>query len=238
LKAILLRVGIDKGCGGALAPIFADGSFEYIPIPEEDKLSRELKTFSNSRGRTGPSFSHYLPEKIKDKKIHFDPEFQTPTYGDISSKRNYLLKLVKDDLLVFYAGLTPYQNEVYEEALYIIGYFTVKKVVDFNQLSEPELEESLKLYSRNAHVKRHQDLQDLVIVVGDPEKSRLLDQAVLISQRKPDKRGRPYHAVSEAMVKLLGVEGSIQRSIPPRIIGNKENIRNLKNLLNIDFLIK
>ena len=34
MKGLLLRVGIDKGSGGCLAPIFRDRSFEYIPIPE------------------------------------------------------------------------------------------------------------------------------------------------------------------------------------------------------------
>lgn len=41
MKAMLLRVGIDKGCGGVLAPIFEDGSFEYIPIPESDPETRK-----------------------------------------------------------------------------------------------------------------------------------------------------------------------------------------------------
>ncbi len=33
-KALLLRVGLDRGTGGALGPIYPDGTFEYIPIPE------------------------------------------------------------------------------------------------------------------------------------------------------------------------------------------------------------
>jgi len=32
MKAMLLRVGIDKGTDGILAPIFNDRTFEYIPI--------------------------------------------------------------------------------------------------------------------------------------------------------------------------------------------------------------
>lgn len=35
-KALLLRVGMDRGTGGALGPIFDDGSFEYTPIPERE----------------------------------------------------------------------------------------------------------------------------------------------------------------------------------------------------------
>jgi hypothetical protein len=34
MKALLLRVGIDKGSGGIYGPIFDDGSFEFVPIPE------------------------------------------------------------------------------------------------------------------------------------------------------------------------------------------------------------
>lgn len=45
---MLLRVGIDKGCGGALSPIFKDGSFEYIPIPELDHDTRETRTYQNT----------------------------------------------------------------------------------------------------------------------------------------------------------------------------------------------
>ena len=50
--------------------------------------------------------------------MHFDPEFETYTYGDPTSKRRTLLKLNKNDLLVFYAGLTPYENDEYSDRIY------------------------------------------------------------------------------------------------------------------------
>jgi hypothetical protein len=232
-KAMLLRVGIDKGCGGSLAPIFEDGSFEYIPIPEVDPASNESRTYENTKGRKGQPLAYYLPRRIKDSCMHFDPEFRTFTYGDPTSKRKFLLKLDKDDLLVFYAGLTPYMNTNFNEALYIIGYFTIDRIIDFNQLTESEADEVAKNYRNNAHIKRTMDFQDLVIVVAKKEKSRLLDKAILISTRKPDKRGRPYHAVSPKMEELLGIHGGIQRSIPPRFIERKENLENLKMILGI-----
>lgn len=237
MKALLLRVGIDKGCGGALAPIFEDGSFEYIPIPEQKINKMDMRTFANTRGAHGRYMAEYLPEKTQNKKIHFDPEFETFTYGDTSpSKNNYLLKLEKNDALVFYAGLTPYKNEKFQEALYIIGYLVVETVIDFNEFSnskKSDLEKIGKLntiYSNNAHIKTN-DLENLVIVVGN-SKSRLLDHAILISQRKPDKMGRKYHAASPEMEKLLGIKGSIQRSIPPRIITEDNYLENLKTLIN------
>lgn len=230
---MLLRVGIDKGCGGALAPIFEDGSFEYIPIPEEDHDSTESRTYNNTKGRSGYPLAYYVPRKINDYSMHVDPEFRTFTYGDPTSKRNNLLKLDENDLLIFYAGLTPFMNRNYEEALYIIGYFTIDKVIDFNQLTEKETLKTTLQYPNNAHIKRSYDYQDLVIIVGKKEKSTLFDKAILISAKKNDKRGRPYHAVSPEMEKLLGIHGSIQRSIPPRLIKEKENLTNLQKILGI-----
>ena len=232
-KAMLLRVGIDKGCGGVLAPIFEDGSFEYIPIPEVDPDSTESRTYENTKGRKGQPLAYYLPNRIKDSSMHFDPEFETFTYGDPTSKRKFLLKLDKDDLLVFYAGLTPFMNSNFVEALYIIGYFTIELIIDFNQLNESEADAVAQNYQNNAHVKRSMDFQDLVIVAANKEKSKLLDKAILISTRKPDKRGRPYHAVSPEMEELLDIHGGIQRSIPPRFIEGKENLENLRNILGI-----
>ena len=86
--------------------------------------------------------------------MHFDPEFDTYTYGDPTViKRRSLLKLQPDDLLVFYAGLQPFNTNRYQTALYIIGYFTIQKVVDFNRLSQSDIEEYRHLYPNNAHIK-------------------------------------------------------------------------------------
>ena len=231
MKAMLLRVGIDKGTDGALAPIFSNGSFEYIPLSEKDSKTIEKRTFETAYGNNGIPFSKYLPEKIKNRKLHFDPEFETFTYGDETSKRNYLLKLEKNDYLVFYAGLKPYENKVYEEALYIIGYLEVEEVIDFSKLNRHELKRCIKLYKNNSHIKS-EGLEKLVIVKGY-KTSKLLDKAVLLSKKKLNKIGRNYHAVSPEMEDLLGISGSIQRSIPLRFV-TANNFDNLKKLLNIE----
>lgn len=231
MKAMLLRIGIDKGTDGALAPIFEDGSFEYIPISERDSQSKEERTYSNTMGRSGKPLSTYLPKEIENRIIHFDPEFETNTYGDPTSKRKYLLKLENEDLLVFYAGLTPFRNKKHEEALYIIGYFTVEKVIDFNRLSKSEIGKCYETYPNNAHLKRSYNTKDLVIAVGQKSRSKLLDKAVPLSTTKLDRRGRIYQAVSPEMEKLLGISGSIQRSIPPRFIKKENDVFNLKQIL-------
>lgn len=230
MKALLLRIGIDTGTDGALGPLFEDGSFEYIPLSERWP-SREGRTYGNTLGRNGKPLSTYLPKNISKRMIHFDPEFDTFTYGDPTSKRKYLLKLEEGDLLVFYAGLTPYPKNEQKAALYIVGYFLVERVLDFNQLSEEEIQEYSRKCCNNAHFKRSSDTADLVIVIGDKRNSRLLQKAVLISQTRLDKSGKPYQAVSSDKERLLGISGAIQRSIPPRLINGDEHIANLYKLL-------
>ena len=163
---MLLRVGIDKGTDGCLAPLFEDLSFEYIPLSEVDPNTEEKRTYRDVIGRMGKPMATYLPEKVKDRKMHFDPEFQTFTYGDKGSKAKWLKKLNPNDLLVFYAGLTPYNNDSNPEALYIIGYFTVAEVIDFDKISGKKKEEYCKKCFNNAHIKRKDDLDGLVILMG------------------------------------------------------------------------
>ena len=69
------------------------------------------------------------------------------------------------------------------------------------------------------------------MVIGDRTDSRLLHKAILISQRKLDKSGKPYQAVSKEMEDSLGISGGIQRSLPPRFIQGDEHITNLRKLL-------
>lgn len=232
MKAMLLRIGIDKGTDGALAPIFEDGSFEYIPISEGDPDTRETRTYGNTLGRSDKLLSYYLPSNVRDRKMHYDPEFDTFTYGDTPSKRSYLLKLRQGDLLVFYAGLVPFRNQNYVPGLYIIGYFTVDKVIDLQNTSKELIYKYCQIYPYNAHVKRSFGLNDTTLVIGDKSRSKLLDKGILISTVRYSVNGRPYYAVSKKMERLLGVTGSIQRCIPPRFIKNQDDIQNLKQILN------
>ena len=236
MKAMLLRVGIDKSSDGVLSPIFHDGSFEYIPLSEKDEKSGETRTYADLIGRKGKPLSDYLPPSVADRRVHLDPEFITYTYGDVGRKAGYLLKLEPEDILVFYAGLTPYLESklaqvIYPEALYIIGYFTVKEILDLGNSSTSKIRRIKQQFPNNSHPKRDSDIHELVMVVGDPERSKMLDEAILISQKKLNKIGRTYHAVSPRMEELLGVKGSIQRSIPPRFIYEGDKLVNLKDLI-------
>ncbi len=240
-KAMLLRVGIDKSSDGVLSPIFPDGSFEYIPLSEKDNQSKETRTFQDIMGFKGCLLSYYLPKKVASRRVHMDPDFITFTYGDEGRKGNYLRKLNNGDILVFYAGLTPYSadkesiiNE-YSEALYIIGYFTIREIIDLAHAHESDgilIDRINNEFPNNSHPKRF-DVSNMALVVGDPDKSDLLGKAILISQKKLNKIGRTYHAVSPQIEESIGIKGSIQRSIPPRFIYGENNLKNLMKLLGL-----
>ncbi len=218
-QVVLLRVGIDKGSGGILGPIFADGSFDFLPIPDASGI--DGRTYGNTRGRSGKPMAAYFPEarrtRMADCSLHLDPEFETFTYGDPTSPKASLARLQEGDLLVFYAGLSSWGFDC-PDALYIVGYFDVARAGVATSFSANELE---AVFGSNFHV-RHRSVfekqkERLVLVKGGPG-SRLLERAVRISSPGNDRAGRPLHRLSSEMQGVFGDfhgHTSIQRS-PPR----------------------
>src|SRR5439155_14904008 len=106
-NCVLLRVGVDAGCGGIQGPLFNDGSFEFICIPDKKRVS--IHTYGAMIGRNGKPFAEYFPgasrKRIAGQHIHLDPEFETFTYGDPTSPKRSLRHLKPGDLLAFYCGL-------------------------------------------------------------------------------------------------------------------------------------
>ena len=176
-KVLLLRVGIDKGCGGSLSPIFPDRSFEYIPIPESQPTT-DPRTYTTILGRAGVPLARYVKPALAEQHPHFDPEFETCTYGDPTPlKRRQLLQLVPGDLLVFYAGLQP-QPPVDPARLYIIGLIEVESVHDLWAPSASDLDTLRSKIGNNAHFFRVTPDKGLVIVRGNKARSELFTKAV------------------------------------------------------------
>jgi len=213
MKAVLLRVGIDSQYGGNVGPIFEDGSFEYVPIPEDEK-STEERTYSDTKGQSGELLSNFVGKIFKNMKIHFDPEFETFTYGDHLTKSKIFARMDKVDYLVFYSGLKPYNNESYPRGLYIIGYFCIDQIFTYDELQNDSVKEKLK---NNAHVKRGNISKDTVILKGFPEKSRLLNKAIHIS-----KEGKEHWVASDQFCEIIGkpCDYNLLRS-SPRVIEEK-----------------
>jgi len=232
-KALLLQVGIDKRSAGTYSPIFEDGSFEYIPKPAENKGGAH-ETYNQRPGRRRLPLAVYLPPTLKNAPLHDDPEFKTCTFGTASPLCTSLYALQRGDLLVFYAGLQPFHADAYHIGLYIIGYFTVKDIVAFHDLSKAEAHVYSERLARNPHVKAS-DTRDVVFVIGDETRSTLLDRAILLAKASANHRKRraAAFAISDKMVKHIGVSGVIENNAGPICVAGADHMTNLKRILGI-----
>jgi len=213
-------VGIDTGSGGMLGPIFANGSFEFIPIDaHRDRLGR---TYGNTPGRHGRKLIEYFPNvlkaRMKNSLMHFDPEFETFTYGDPTSPKQSLRDLQRGDLLVFYAGLKGWGDCESSPGLYIVGYFVVERAGVYKDLKRAG---ALKAFCKNWHILNEHEKErfDKLVLVKGGKGSRFLDRAVKISadEKAIDRGGHPIFVLDPRMQTHFGTFtelNAIQRSTP------------------------
>ena len=246
MKVVLLRVGIDTGSGGIHGPLLnKEGNYEYIPIPD-DKYDLDERTYSNTRGFiTQKPLIDYFPKgvhsKNKDQPIHYDPEFETFTYGDSTTPKGRLRELEKGDLLVFYCGLNGFGDyKTPQSSLYLFAYFEVELAGYATKLMSDLKEERFKaVFGKNYHVRHDSVFQEqketLVLVKGNPEGSRILDRAIKFSQKGTNKSGQPMNQISTEMQEYFGdFNGKIgfPRSSPRWVIDSHVDIASkyIKNL--------
>ncbi|MGA9623639.1 MAG: hypothetical protein WBL65_06900 [Bryobacteraceae bacterium] len=188
MQVVLLRVGIDTGSGGIHGPLFSDGSFEFIPIPDGFRgEGTDKRTYGNTSGRGGRRLVDYFPEarreRVFDQSVHADPEFKTLTYGDPTRPKASLRQLSEGSLLVFYAGLKGW-NFACSPALYIIGYFEVARAGLATSFTQGEL---AGMFQNNFHVMHgdvFEDQKDRLVLVKGNANSRLLEKAVKCGFRR------------------------------------------------------
>lgn len=214
-NVLMLRVGVDSNTGKAHGPLYEDNTFDYIPIPEESD-SEEERQYSQLPSRGGGKLSKIVPH-LSDAVPHFDPEFQTYTYGDPgSNKRSQLTRLSSGDILIFYSSLTPKDIDI-GPRLCAVGYFTVEQVFDFEEMFPAEREVAFNEVPNNAHVKRkgltsespHRD-HFPAIVKGRPEESRLFDKARPL--------GDSNRKVLPWVADIIGFKGDLTRAGVARVL--------------------
>jgi hypothetical protein len=216
MKVALLRIGIDTGCGGIHGPLFPDGTFEYMPIP--DDFGIDERTYGNTLGQHREPLVVYFPESrqpaMRNQSLHYDPEFQTFTYGDPTPPKSGLRSLERGDLLVFYCGLQGRGSES-APALYLMGYFEIEAA---GRASDFEPAAVAAAFAHNFHV-RHPSVYaaqaDRLVLVKGSANSRLLKTAVKISEVGRDRAGKPLKVLSASMQRVFGEFGgrlSFQRS--------------------------
>ena len=168
MQVVLLRIGIDSGCGGMQSALLKNNRFEYIPIP--DKFGIDKRNYSNVRGRYGKYLIDYFSKgrrkKMAKQSIHFDPEFTTFTYGDPTTPKRSLRKLNAGDLLVFYCGLSKWDphngKSKHTHDLYMMGYFEVKQAGYATQFGIKNIR---KHFRKNFHVMHRPVFQWIFIFI-------------------------------------------------------------------------
>ncbi len=184
-RAVAINVAANTQLPGIRGPVFPDGAFEYIPIPEREptRTDVDVPTYADLELETE------LPSDLLDRRVHLDPEFPEAggrryTYGDEHGvKAGPLSELEPGDWLLFYATLTtrgkPADWQPPEWGAYLVGQFRVAQVLTGEQYRDADPWEQVP-FRTNAHVKREAfDAQ--VLVLGDPAESSLSERALALS---------------------------------------------------------
>ncbi len=99
MTVVLAGVGADSTNFGALAPLYDDGRFEYVPIPEKTDATAETETLGSWPLRVGEGVAADLTTRITPQPghdgaetvagdaleswpLHHDPDFESLTYGE------------------------------------------------------------------------------------------------------------------------------------------------------------
>ncbi|MDI6450657.1 hypothetical protein [Anaerobaca lacustris] len=214
----LLRVGADttRAGGGFRSPIFQD-RYLFIPIPECDQVVDDMAITYGAFTWMGRPVWQYVPARLRKRIVHADPEFCTPSYGSPrqnsngTTEKNYntLSSMVAGDIIVFYAAFV---NERDVAGLYFFAYIVVRQSITYADPTELSAE-TQAMVAGNAHFVHH--CMDQVIVVGDPEHSRVFNTPVQLSGPE-NRRGSNYYP-SDEVADILGYRKSMNRSSIRRI---------------------
>lgn len=195
-RSIAINVAANTNLPGFRGPIYPDGSFVYIPIPEREPTAEAVPTYGDLLAELGP-LPVSVDDDLRDRRVHLDPEFaEYPTcsqytYGDEHGvKAGPLAELKAGDSLYFYATLSrheppdgldtgpPVDWVAPDWGAYLIGEFRVDRVYDA-AACESLVDFESHGVDTNAHCKR--DPFDAKVLVVGTDDSQLFDRAVPLS---------------------------------------------------------
>lgn len=207
MKIFLVRIGADQSEAGGFwnGPVNLHGEFCYVPIPEKNSFLHPgyEKPYSSLIPILN-RFNVELPEHLRTRNMHLDPDFSHLTYGDTGQKASQLKDVSRDDWIVFYSGLRNIA-ETHKLVYAFIGLLIVESWEYAIRI--PEKERDI-----NAHTRRvlEPDATDIVIR-AQPEKSGRLKQCLQIGSYYD----RAYRVTPEILREWGGLstkKGYIQRS--------------------------
>ncbi|RKD94761.1 Nmad3 family putative nucleotide modification protein [Halopiger aswanensis] len=243
MTVVLAGVGADSTNLGALGPLYDDGQFEYIPIPEKTRETSEAETLGSWELRASDDHrvAADLTTRIEPQPVrggvetvtgdaleswpfHRDPNFEALTYGEhrTSGYVSRLRALEPGDVVGFYAGLRRPGGE--RAHRYLIGYFTVDRVDVISPETPPaECEAIFEAHSENAHAKRARDgepylAEKTIVLVDGREPGGLFDRHPIRLSEYVVKPGneRPQYYLREEVASAWNVtEGGANMMFKP-----------------------
>jgi hypothetical protein len=215
MRGLLVRVGVDQsnvgGCWNGPANS-KSGEFAYVSIPEQNARRGFEKPY-NLVNSALTKFGWTLPDRLRDKNMHLDPDFDHLTYGDQGQRAQQIEnKLGRGDLIVFYASFRdtrPNPRLVYA----LIGLYVIEKIVRASQVPKAD-------WDINAHTRRKgKPSSDDVVVYGQPGKSGRLKRCIPVGSfrcPKNEPHKRPcYRVATDVLTGWGGLtvkDGYLQRS--------------------------
>lgn len=231
----IINVGANRSHSGLFSPLYEDGTFFFMPIPEEGTIPEPAKNqFPGCQAL--PTYAEFLGDsrvvphihqRYLAKTVHNDPEFVTFTYGDnpegrAKARAANLTLLGKGDLLFFFAGLTAIGSgkPVDPYRFYFVGFFEIIEVL--RAVSAMPSPEQLRVFGQNAHIKRGQTdprfFRNFWVWKGSSNSQRF-QKAVPFDRELGAKillapKGMPYDwPTDKADVQLLGTRARASRRI-------------------------
>ena len=189
-RIFLANVGANASHRFA-GPVFPDGTFEFLPIPEQPDPAgphavryRDLVSFNDP----GRGLTEYVPERLWARATHSDPEFETFTYGDNcewSPRASGLKGMEHGDILFFLARLELWASgrPTGTFGFYLVGFLEIETVLR-NVRSRPS-QAQMARFGANAHVRR--GLSDAALwdgfwVFAGSGRSRRFERAVPVDR--------------------------------------------------------
>ncbi|MFB6118244.1 hypothetical protein [Halosegnis sp.] len=182
-RAVAVNIGANTNEPGFRGPVFADGRFAFVPIPESEPTREPVPTY----GDLAAHLPVEIPEPLWETSVHLDPEFagypycERHTYGDPHGvKARPLADLERGDWALFYATLAtaddPAGWQPPEWGAYLVGGFRLARdpVTDYDALGADEQ----TVFANNAHLKRA-EMDAAVLLHGDA--GGLFERAVPLS---------------------------------------------------------
>ena len=189
------------------SPLFSDGTFELLPIPETPSEagphSVKLADVPLKNPANGVA-TDWISQRLHGVAAHYDPEFDTITYGDNcerGARAVALKKTAPGDLILFLARLQPHDvtGPQGEAAFFLVAILEVESILP--AVYDRPSDEQLERFGANAHVRKglndDANWDGFWVFAGTPRSARF-ERAVRFDRKLCDEvmrtaDGMPWH---------------------------------------------